>query len=247
MGLFKKKELCCICNKNDGIKTLSIGVICKQCINNCGPFLGIFELKNSSPNRVHEAIAVNSINNERLHIFNADKSIQKYIEIDETNKFLRFPHFLPTVIFTYSEILDYELLQNGETISKGSLGNAIIGGMLLGNIGVVGGIAGKKNIEQEITEYKIKITTKNSFCPIVYIDFLSTGKVKANSLLFKSYAGNAQEILSQLTIIASQTTTSPVLLQNNAADEILKFKNLLDQGIITQDEFNAKKKQLLGI
>ena len=34
---------------------------------------------------------------------------------------------------------------------------------------------------------------------------------------------------------------------NSVADEILKFKNLLEQGIITQEEFDAKKKQLLGL
>lgn len=33
----------------------------------------------------------------------------------------------------------------------------------------------------------------------------------------------------------------------SAADEILKFKNLLDQGVITQEEFDMKKKQLLGL
>lgn len=33
----------------------------------------------------------------------------------------------------------------------------------------------------------------------------------------------------------------------SAADEIMKFKNLLDQGIITQAEFDAKKKMLLGL
>lgn len=31
------------------------------------------------------------------------------------------------------------------------------------------------------------------------------------------------------------------------ADEIKKYKNLLDEGIITQEEFEAKKKQLLGL
>ena len=30
-------------------------------------------------------------------------------------------------------------------------------------------------------------------------------------------------------------------------EKILQYKNLLDQGIITQEEFNAKKKQLLDI
>jgi hypothetical protein len=33
----------------------------------------------------------------------------------------------------------------------------------------------------------------------------------------------------------------------SAADEILKFKELLDMGVLTQEEFNAKKKQLLGL
>jgi len=31
------------------------------------------------------------------------------------------------------------------------------------------------------------------------------------------------------------------------ADEIKKFKDLFDSGIITQEEFNAKKTQILGL
>lgn len=31
------------------------------------------------------------------------------------------------------------------------------------------------------------------------------------------------------------------------ADQIRKFKSLLDDGIITEEEFEAKKKQLLGL
>ena len=41
-----------------------------------------------------------------------------------------------------------------------------------------------------------------------------------------------------------------VLIQesnNSNADELKKFKELLDQGIISQEEFDAKKKQLLGL
>ena len=34
--------------------------------------------------------------------------------------------------------------------------------------------------------------------------------------------------------------------QSNA-DELKKFKELLDSGVITQEEFEAKKKQLLGV
>lgn len=38
-----------------------------------------------------------------------------------------------------------------------------------------------------------------------------------------------------------------VVAAASAADEILKFKELLDMGIITQEEFDAKKKQLMGL
>lgn len=36
-------------------------------------------------------------------------------------------------------------------------------------------------------------------------------------------------------------------VSTSSADEIAKFKKLLDDGTITQEEFDAKKKQLLGL
>ncbi len=44
----------------------------------------------------------------------------------------------------------------------------------------------------------------------------------------------------------SQKSTT-VVQQTSAADELKKFKELLDSGVITQEEFDAKKKQLLGL
>gem|GEM_PF-6088090 len=57
------------------------------------------------------------------------------------------------------------------------------------------------------------------------------------------------------TIINTQTqnaieppvTTAISPSSSNTADELRKFKSLLDDGIITQDEFDAKKKQLLNL
>lgn len=49
-------------------------------------------------------------------------------------------------------------------------------------------------------------------------------------------------------IMLNQTNNqNTVVQQTSAADEILKFKQLLDAGIITQEEFDTKKKQLLGL
>lgn len=45
---------------------------------------------------------------------------------------------------------------------------------------------------------------------------------------------------------AEATTIKQEIPQSNA-EELKKFKELLDSGIITQEEFDAKKKQLLGL
>ena len=43
-------------------------------------------------------------------------------------------------------------------------------------------------------------------------------------------------------------SVNPTVVQSlSGADEILKYKKLLDEGILTQEEFDAKKKQLLGL
>lgn len=46
---------------------------------------------------------------------------------------------------------------------------------------------------------------------------------------------------------ASAPSAAVVVNNTSAADEIKKFKELLDCGIISQEEFDAKKKQLLGL
>ncbi|MDP4143233.1 MAG: SHOCT domain-containing protein [Bacillota bacterium] len=47
--------------------------------------------------------------------------------------------------------------------------------------------------------------------------------------------------------IESFSESAAVVTKESAADELVKFKKLLDDGVINQDEFNTKKKQLLGL
>lgn len=48
---------------------------------------------------------------------------------------------------------------------------------------------------------------------------------------------------------AKKTKNAPIVVAgaSSSADELKKFKELLDMGIISQEEFDAKKKQLLGL
>ena len=42
-------------------------------------------------------------------------------------------------------------------------------------------------------------------------------------------------------------TSKPVSNEASSVEDLKKYKELLDTGVISQEEFDAKKKQLLGI
>ncbi len=245
MGIFSKKETCCICNINSGNTKLADGYICKNCIVKCRTFLVPLSWKGVSSEHVHNVISATEKNNSLLNIFTPTKKVEKYLEIDEHNQLWKAGYL--NVIFNYSDIINFELLENGEAITKGGVGSAIVGGALFGGVGaVVGGTIGKKKTKQEITEYRIKVVTKNIYYPDVYINFLTTGKVKSNGILYETYSRSAQRILSLFSIMTDAVSNNNIS-STSSADEIMKYKKLLDDGIITQEEFESKKKQLLDL
>lgn len=79
---------------------------------------------------------------------------------------------------------------------------------------------------------------------------VDTTKEKFNVALDKKSAkAITEKVLEVLNEIQSNRAAQSAPQSNtvSSADEILKFKQLLDAGVITQDEFDAKKKQLLGL
>ena len=66
----------------------------------------------------------------------------------------------------------------------------------------------------------------------------------------KKWQGDCQgfyDLLMQKVREAKQNRGSTTVVnQASSADELLKYKQLLDSGVITQEEFDAKKRQLIG-
>lgn len=68
-----------------------------------------------------------------------------------------------------------------------------------------------------------------------------------NTILFtKKELDQAKELKAMIERLQNESEV-PNISQMSAADELKKFKELLDEGIINDEEFLAKKKQLLGI
>ena len=85
------------------------------------------------------------------------------------------------------------------------------------------------------TGHKVKIISKNNTVELIYI--------RSNEVNdFITY------VKSNIGITTSEKDATPKKEERviSVADELLKFKGLLDIGVLSQEEFDKKKKQLLG-
>jgi hypothetical protein len=99
------------------------------------------------------------------------------------------------------------------------------------------------------------ISTENTVIPLEKItSFSSSGFIPkllvSEGTLVHTYptVNNIDRILA--AIKAGKSAPSPEVTpvkQQDATDELRKFKSLLDDGVITQEDFDAKKKQLLNL
>lgn len=129
----------------------------------------------------------------------------------------------------------------------------------LGSILAGGYSNGEKTIYyRDVIGIQFKLPT---FVQIGYLQF-ETASCQAtnnffseNSFPFESSNISNREIekvvsyvKDQVDKIRSAPTSTPTVIQaQSPADELKKFKELLDMGVITQDEFDQKKKQLLSL
>lgn len=171
---------------------------------------------------------------EKAHLWGVRKSLFRPIERHQ--------------IYSYDDILDYELIEDEKSIIKGGNGKALIGGMLFGAPGaVVGGVTAKKKIEQRCTKLQVKITIKDMTNPVQYIDLLS-GSVRKNNFWYDTAYKNAQEIISMLQIMCNQSNVEACTRDADSfsiVEELHKLKKLMDDGVITLEEFEILKSQLI--
>ena len=137
--------------------------------------------------------------------------------------------------FTFDELVDYTVKVDTKVVTetKGSVTRSIAGGIVAGPVGaVVGGNTAKKVSHTEESNPKMSFVVEYPFGRFESPVFTYSRKVLKL----------CEEIFSERTTIKKVPDAS-----SSVADELMKFKNLLDIGAITEDEYNAKKKQLLNL
>ena len=146
------------------------------------------------------------------------------------------------------------MIVDNETNTSSGLGGAMLGGAMFGGGGAVLGAILTDGSITTCNALSIKITINDINCPTVYIPFIKDEDVFGKNTFSKEYRDKvslAQECMSLFDIICEQNKLSKELLRDSknssisVPDEIAKYKDLFDKGIITSEEFDNAKKKLL--
>jgi hypothetical protein len=166
--------------------------ICKTCLVKTGVHDRLL-IRSSTITEIQDFI---SKHEDVVNFYNINFSptikVKGYLHIDEVNR----RWIIPTkkcdyTFFSYDDIISYELIEDGTTISS-NLSNAISGGVLMGGIGAVIGASTGKKTKQICESMRIKITLNSMESPLVYIDFIQFATNKT-SILYK----NAQDAVNR--------------------------------------------------
>ena len=181
---------------------------------------------------------------QRRKVFKETDSIYDgdalFVSIDKVNQLFYFGHRGgdkgPRMIYSFDEVAGYESDAPDDltvTETKGGIGRAVIGAAVAGPVGAIVGAATAK------TETRKGRSKENVSIRFV----LSLGE---SSLPTTVYPGGMTAFLKRCKV-SQEKPQAATPVASSVADELLKFKQLLDMGAITEAEYNAKKVQLLGL
>ncbi len=253
---------CVLCGKKMGFFNgkiiLKDGYVCNDCWDKKGLKKRIdymTESRNYSASQIRDI--VNSVNNDTTasSAFRGNTLTADLIQCDDSTQIVQI---ISKVGFNsakdylrYDQIIDFELIEDGETITKGGLGTTVAGGIIGGMGGaIVGSVVGKKKTKPICTSLQIRISAKDFYKKAIFVKYIET-PTKCDSFTYKQMIEQARKAIAELQVAVSFVATQPTTTKDKSslsiADEIAKLKSLLEQGIITEDEFiEAKQKLLYG-
>lgn len=188
-------------------------------------------------------------NDNYPHIFSIfiDLNNRKWSYYDYTKKISK--------IYKFEDLLDYEIVENGQSIIQGKTANTLIGGLLGGGLGALAGASGSRRIDNVCNKLEIKLIINDVTIPSIQLVLLDNETDKA-SAKYKARYDKAIEFEAVLKIIMSNAHENNILVQTNndkkentktIKTQLQELKEMFDDGLITQEEFEQKKKQILGL
>lgn len=261
MGLFKKKNVCSFCGSDKKVDALKDGYICKECWKKCGHYGGrLMASKDlTTLENVKEKIKLfddwKQIQAKRKAIYNPNIRIGNALIVDERNKLWQCKTGLgehrDQVIYSLDEVIDYTLEEvNGDTVTKGGTSRAVVGGLAFGGAGAItGGVTGRRTTFTICLQMYVVVTLANyekTYISLMPCKSKTSGK---GSTVYAAAIGDAKQIMSYFDKVIAENTKSTNTSQvesTSIADELKKYSDLHESGVLSETEYNEIKEKLIS-
>jgi hypothetical protein len=167
--------------------------------------------------------------------------------------------------YSYKDILQVEIIEDNVSITKTSrssqIGGALLGGALAGGVGaVIGGLSGKTYSSDNVRNMDIRILINDTKHPEYVINVLNNMNVHGlenkkgiskGDMIYQISREKANHWHGLLSVLIIQVDKNGGVPEQNKeipsnADEIRKLKELMDQDIISKEEFKQQRRKLLS-
>ena len=188
------------------------------------------------------------------------QTVGKILIDDEHQKVVFEKNNYYTKAFKFSEIIKYDIYENDQTVVQGRAGSALVGGLFLGVTGAIVGASRKRGVNEQVNILKIIIYVNDLECPKIEFTYVGGESLSRTSQKYIQTIKNLQEIsgyleymINNVSFIESIDKINDNTISHIAQKEISKkeqleeLKVLLSDRLITEEDFEQKKKQILGL
>lgn len=262
MGLFDKKE-CCICGGKAGMltrqKLVDKSFICGDCVDKCSPNLHGDNYEKMTKEDVLASMDYTKSNNELFETQFQETEViksgilggKRVISVDRRNGWWVVAGQTKPDVFSFEQIASWQLKLDTTRKSEDEMRERTRPVM-----------PPRQDMpmcrpDEKISKMYVRVALRHPFITYVDLDvmsaiFVTDGDIQAGYQaameifqLFESYMYQPNYGYAQQPAYAPQqnTYTAPAA---DPTEELKKYKELLDMGAITRQEFETKKRQLLG-
>ena len=177
---------------------------------------------------------------------------------NENKRFIYATSIYQSKKYNFSDIIDYEIYENGHSKVKGRAGSALVGGAFFGLTGLVAGSSMSRKSYEICNHLELIIRINDIDEPQISITFIDNANWNKSSPKYQEMIKHLQKncsvveyMMNARTVEQSSITTdqikATVAETKSNKEQLIELKELLDDGLITKKDFEQKKKQILGL
>lgn len=191
---------------------------------------------------------------KEIPILSSGWSSLKILIDDSNKKFIYQKGKTLSKVYNYSDIISYEVYENGKSVIQGRAGSALIGGAFFGLGGLIVGSSMRRNVDEKCNQLKLFIRLDDLDCPQIVITYIDNVEWNKTGWTYRNMKENLQSVCSILEFMLNNKTMEQSIIvekepknEKTSKEQLQELKEMLDEGLITQEDFDIKKKQILGL